>query len=252
MCNTSAPCLPPGTCPQECIAQTHGRTPPTPPQPREPLGREDTRGTQGHGWGHMELGPVQAWGRKAIREMATSASARRWLPCCDSPRAASPMESGCHRRCDIWGRGGRVPTPCPRGNLSATAAATISGRAHAPSAVTSPLLLCHPLDPLCHRVTVAVSPQHDATVPGSARAAELRQRSGSHPAPPRPTPAPGPPQSGAGGVGGGGWICFTHREARTRESKPFAYSASGAAAAPGGIAGTACVRSQRGAGRRGK
>lgn len=83
-----------------------------------------------------------------------------------------------------------------------------------------------------------------------------------HPAPPHPTPAPGPPESlrGAGGVGGGGFdLFYSHRgkNERVKAVCNIRRAAGGArrrgpAAAPRSIAGTTCVRSQRGASRRGK
>lgn len=180
---------------------------------------------------------MQAWGRKATRGMVTGAPARRvaarepWGPGCDSPHAVSPVESGCHRRCDVWGRSGRVPTL--RGNRGATAAATISGRAHALSVATSPLLLCHPLEPLCHHVSVPPHHRHRVTAarcrpsprrlhstehhPSRPRARPVRgaPAAGRVP-PPRPAvphPSPGAPrESGAGGVGGGGFdLFYSHR-----------------------------------------
>lgn len=241
MCNTSAPSPrhPPGTCPQECIAQTHRRTP-RHGQPSTP-GVGTRRGTQGHTWGHVGLGPVHAGARRRhCREMATGAMARRW-----QPRSR-------------WGRGGAVPTPCPRGNRGATAAVTILqpcpctlGGPKPPPPCDNPLVLCQAeltavspphratMSPH-HRVTAArrrPSPrrfhgtEHPTAQTASAPASVGNQRQEGFPPPHRTPPRPrGPPRvcvgsgGGDGGGAGGGLIFSTHIEARMRESRAVCIS----------------------------
>lgn len=148
--------------------------------------------------------------------------------------------------------GTEVPPP-PRPSL---AVPMHSPWPQAPSSCATRSSHCATTSP-CHRTTVTVSLQHGAARPRGActarsitrpdheraRSAGLRQQDGfPHPAPPCPTPAPGPPENlGPGGSAGEVLIFFTHIEARTRESKPFAYSASGRR----GSAPRPCSRSGR-------
>lgn len=125
-----------------------------------------------------------------------------------------------------------------------------------------------------HRNTASPIPEalsrHGASQPPRRRVRPHPLRTGSRkgpPTPPHPTPAPGPPESlrGAGGDSGGGRgfdLFYSHRgknervksrlHIRPSGERPVGLWCRSPAAAPGGIAGTSCVRSRRGAGRRDK